>query len=236
MSRPRIGLNCDVADDAGKETLKLAAFYVDGVVRGGGLPVVLPPVEDPDLIAQVLGAVDGLVLVGGRDYNPGWYGEERHPKTRLLEPRRMAFDRALAVRALAMGIPTLGICGGEQLICVARGGTLIQHVADAVPGALQHARDGAAERFHDIEVAEGSRLAGTLGTTSLEVNTSHHQAVASAGDGLEVVAKAPDGVVEAIEGAGDAFVLGVQWHPERLLDRPESVALFEALADAAARR
>ena len=237
MSRPRIGLSCDVAaDDAGNETLRLSWHYADGVLRGGGLPVLVPPAAEADVLGEMLAGLDGLVLVGGRDYDPSWYGETPHAATRLLAPRRLAFDLALAKAARAAGLPTLGICGGEQLIALAHGGTLLQHIADAVAGALPHARDGEAERFHGVTVEGGSRLASVLGETALEVNSSHHQAVGLPGRGLRVVARAPDGVVEAIEGDGAAFVLGVQWHPERLLERAESIALFAALVDAAAGR
>jgi len=229
MSRPRIGLNCDVTVAAsGAEGLALNWAYVEAVVRAGGVPLVLPPVSE-ELLGGVLGAVDGLLLVGGRDYDPALYGRARHEAASLLSPRRMAFDLALARRALGDGLPTLGVCGGAQLVNVALGGTLVQDIPDEVGTELEHRALGGSSPFHTVEVAAGSRLAGIVGEGTLEVNSSHHQAVEEAGSGLRVVARAPDGVIEAVEGVGRAFVLGVQWHPERMLDREEQLALFRAL-------
>ena len=230
MSGPRIGLNCDVAEaESAQETLTLGWRYVEGVLRAGGLPVVLPPVGDGQLVERSLEGLDGLVLVGGRDYDPALYGQPKHPATKLLAKRRMSFDVALARAALARGLPVLGICGGAQLLNIALGGSLVQDIASGVPNARVHTREGSEERFHSVDVVVGSRLAGIVGAGDLEVNTSHHQAVAEPGRGLRVVARAPDGVTEAVEGTGEAFVLGVQWHPERLLGREQHVALFRAL-------
>lgn len=233
MSRPRIGLNCDVATRGGKERVTVPSVYTHAVARAGGLPVLLPPVAGEGAVEGLLAIADGLVLIGGADYAPELYGREAHPKTKLVARRRMAFDVALARAAAASGVPTLGVCGGAQLLNVALGGTLIQHIPDEVAGALVHTRSGDDERFHPVEVEAGSRLAAVVGEGALEVNTSHHQAIEAPAPGLRVVARAPDGVIEAVEGAEGAFLLGVQWHPERLAGRPEHLALFGALVTAA---
>jgi len=236
MSGPRIGLNCNVLTRDGNDRVTVPWVYLDAVQRAGGIPMLLPPVDAEGAVAAYLADIDGLVLIGGADYDPQLYGQPAHPKTKLVAERRGRFDVPLARAAVAAGLPTLGICGGIQLLNVALGGTLIQHIADAVPGALTHTRSGEAERFHEVTVAGGSRLAGVVGAGPLEVNSSHHQAIAQPAPGLTVAARAPDGVVEAVEGTGETFVLGVQWHPERLADRPEHLALFHALVAAAERR
>ncbi len=233
MTPPRIGLNCDIALVAGIEIAKVNWNYVGSVLDAGGLPILLPPVEES--VPEVLKTVEGLVLTGGRDYDPAAYGEARRAETQLLDPRRTAGDLALARAALARGMPVLGICGGAQLINIALGGTLVQHVPDTVGTAVTHGWADGPEPFHDVEVVEDSVLAGVLGSRRLRVNSSHHQAVAKLGEGLRVVARATDGIVEAVEGAGPGFVLGVQWHPERMRARPDQAALFRALIDACAR-
>lgn len=233
MSRPRIGLNCDLATTAGTEVAKVNWNYVASVADAGGLPVLFAPVDE-DGVAALVDVVDGLVLTGGRDYDPASYGEPRHPATQLLDPRRTAFDLALARAARARGLPILGICGGAQLINIACGGTLLQHIPDAFGTAINHQWGDGDEPFHDVEVVPDSRLAGIVGGGRLRVNSSHHQAVGRVGQGLRVVARAPDGTVEAIEGTGEPFLLGVQWHPERMRTRPDQMALFRALVEAAA--
>ncbi|MBM4037307.1 MAG: gamma-glutamyl-gamma-aminobutyrate hydrolase family protein [Planctomycetes bacterium] len=228
MSQPRIGLNCDLTTASGTEIAKVNWNYIASVLDAGGLPLLLVPVEERG-IGALLDGLDGLVLTGGRDYDPAAYGEPRHPATQLLDPRRNAFDLALARATVQRGLPILGICGGAQLLNIALGGTLIQHVPDAFGSAINHTWGGGDEPFHDIEVAAHSRLAGIVGAGRLNVNSSHHQAVGRLGQGLRIVAHAPDGVPEAIEGTGDTFLLGLQWHPERLRTRPDQIALFRAL-------
>ena len=226
MRRPRIGLNCDLKADVAQ--LNLA--YAEAVLRGGGLPLGLVPLGE-GLIEEALSSLDGLLLTGGRDYDPALYGQPQHDETQVLDPRRVAFDMALARSAIARGVPTLGVCGGAQLLNIAAGGTLLQHVPDRAGAAIAHR----GPVLHEAAVAPGSRLAAILGAGAIEVNSSHHQAVDEPGRGLRIVAHAPDGIVEAVEGTGEAFLLGVQWHPERLLERERHVALFRALVEAARR-
>ncbi|HPD14049.1 MAG TPA: gamma-glutamyl-gamma-aminobutyrate hydrolase family protein [Planctomycetota bacterium] len=234
MTHPRIGLNCDISAAHGTEVAKVNWAYVSGVVAAGGVPVLLAPVDEMR-IASMLDVLDGLVLTGGRDYDPAGYGRPRDEKCVLLDPRRDRFDRRLVLAALARGIPTLGICGGAQLINIAKGGTLYQHIPDRFGAAIRHEWSGGEEPFHEVEVEEGSRLASIVGAGRLEVNSSHHQAVELVGEGLRVVARSADGVVEAIEGVGEPFLLGVQWHPERLPHRPVHQALFRTLVEVARR-
>jgi len=228
MPRPRIGLNCDLKDS--KATLNLS--YVEAVARAGGLPVPIPP-TDSAAPEEFLVGLDGVVLTGGRDYDPASYGQEPHGATKLMHPLRDEFDRRLAACLLRLDIPTLGICGGMQLLNIAAGGDLHQHIPDAFPGSLTHTRVSGRDSYHEATVEPGSLLARLLGRERLEVNSSHHQAAWTVGKGFRVVARSPDGIVEAIEDPTRRFLLGVQWHPERLLERAEHLALFVGLVEAA---
>ncbi len=228
---PIIGLNCDLCRVIRLgDAVVIGLPYVRAVTLAGGVPVVIPPQADPAALAAALARLDGLVLIGGSDLPPQWYGQKRHPRTRPADRRRLAGDRLLVELALEGGRPLLTICLGTQLLNVALGGDLIQDIPSLVPGALRHAPR---ETFHPARVAPGSRLAAILGREELEVNSSHHQALGRLGEGLRAVAWAPDGIVEAVEGLGERFLLGLQWHPERLVERPEHLALFRALVQAA---
>ncbi len=225
---PRIGLNSDFHRTERGEIVGLSSAYTEAVVRAGGTPLILPPLITD--FAVLLERLDGLILTGGLDLPPEWYGQEAHPNTRLADRRRLESDRVLVEAALSRSIPILAICMGCQLLNVALGGDLIQDIPTQVEGAFPHAPR---ETFHRVRIEPGSRLAGIVGRTDLEVNSSHHQAVRWPGRGLRAVAWAPDGVIEAVEGDGERFLLGVQWHPERLHERPEHLALFRALVQAA---
>lgn len=230
MPRPRIGLNCDLAD----ERARLNLSYLHAVALAGGAPLLLAPTESASL-DELLAVLDGVVLTGGRDYDPKTYGQEPHPATRLIDPRRERFDRDLAGRLLRSDLPTLGICGGMQLLNIAAGGDLHQHIPDALPNALTHTRRSARDSYHKVAIEPHSLLRRLLGREELEVNSSHHQAVRRVGEGFRVVARSPDGVAEAIEWPGRSFLLGVQWHPERMAERAEHLALFKGLVEAAPR-
>ena len=230
VNRPIIGISCD-HDDA-TTRYELSYGYVQSVVAAGGVPVLLPFGEGVDAAAQVA-AVDGLLLAGGNDLDPTPWGEAWHPACKPADPKRQAHERSLIDAAGRRGTPTLGVCMGMQMMNVARGGSLFQHLPD-VPGRGDHSRGGDWGNRHPVDVAEGSLLADVCGSGEFAVNTSHHQAVNKLGDGLAASAVAPDGLVEAVEDPSLRFWLGVQWHPERLTaTEPRHLALFRRLVDAA---
>ena len=231
MSRPRMGLTADEADGR----YELGRAYVEAVVAAGGLPLLLP--HEPALAADYLGGLDGLVVTGGAfDVPPELYGEARRHGCGPVKPERTAAELGLLAGALDRGLPVLGVCGGMQLMAVARGGTLFQDlVCDAGLGGHEQPppKDVPA---HEVLVADGSWLASLVGAGPLRVNSTHHQGVRTAGDGVKVAASAPDGLIEAIELDGEAFALGVQWHPEAVArHEPRHAAIYRGLVEAARR-
>jgi putative glutamine amidotransferase len=233
--RPIIGVTLDAEPAGGWSKLPWYALrqnYFDAVAAAGGLPVALP--HRPELAADYLDALDGLLVTGGAfDVDPAlWGGGAPHPKV-TLKPGRTDFELAAVREALKRDMPVLGICGGQQLLAVAFGGTLIQHIPDEVEGALAHEQPNPrTEPGHEVAVCGGTLLAGIVGAPRLAVNSAHHQAVATPGEGAVVNALAPDGVVEGVEHPGYRFALGVQWHPEYAVD-PRDPSIFEAFVRAA---
>ncbi|HEV2999199.1 MAG TPA: gamma-glutamyl-gamma-aminobutyrate hydrolase family protein [Solirubrobacteraceae bacterium] len=216
-------------EPGGRRDMALAMAYPSAIERGGGAPLVIPPFAAERDVETILDRVDGLLVSGGPDIDPCLYGEPPHPK---LGPTDVGLDRfeiGLVRRALERDLPLLGICRGAEVLNVARGGTLVQHV----DGHRQEEEGRIATQ--DVRVEEGSRLADVLGETRIRVNTFHHQAVERLGGGVRAVAWADDGVVEAIELAGLDFAIGVQWHAESLIDDAHHCALFARFAAAAHR-
>jgi gamma-glutamyl-gamma-aminobutyrate hydrolase PuuD len=207
------------------EVVSLA--YVKAVRKAGGVPMLLP-VVDPDDAAGLLERVDGLLMTGGVDVDPASYGAQTDPRTGRVDPSRDARDVALCRAAVERNVPTLAICRGSQVLNVALGGTLVQHVDDHFDLERYN------EPVHEVEIDATSSLAKWIGLGRLAVNTLHHQAVATTGPGVKVVARAPDGTIEGVEADG-ARAVGVQWHPEMLRHRAEHLALFESLVRLAAR-
>lgn len=196
--------------------------YLRAVHRAGGLPILLPLV-DPDDADDLLDRVDALVVTGGADVDPTHYGQARSAQCGVTDPERDAVDLAFAKAAVRRNMPTLCICRGVQVLNVAMGGTLVQHVDE-------HMRIDLYDRdVHDVQVTSGSRLASLLGSSSLSVNSLHHQVIDRPGDRVRIVASNSDGHPEAIEIDGAPAVLGVQWHPELLRHRSEQLALFQSL-------
>jgi putative glutamine amidotransferase len=246
VSRPLIGVTTSEVrlaehsdplpeGDPPQREMALGMVYMRAIELAGGLPVVLPPMGH-DTIAPLLDRLCGVCLSGGPDIDPQGYGtDERNPELGATEPELDAYELALAQLADAREIPVLGICRGSQALNVARGGTLHQHVGDITDGSVQH-RQAARGRVptHSVRIDPGSRLARVMGATEADVNSFHHQSADRLGQDLRPVAWAPDGIVEGIESTRAALYLGVQWHAESLVERPEQAVLFRELVEQAA--
>jgi len=207
----------------------LPHIYFEGVTLAGGIAVLLPPQPVDEHIAnRVLDGLDGLVITGGKDVDPARYGQAPHPKTDEPRHDRDEWELALLAAALKRGLPVLGICRGAQVLNVALGGTLHQHLPDVV-GHSRHQAGNAVFSTSRVHVATGTRLATLIGGYSDE-QCYHHQAIAELGKGLIASARDSDGVIEAIELPGDTFVVAVQWHPE---ERLSDLRLFAAVVEAA---
>lgn len=209
--------------------------YVAAVERAGGTPLLLPAVDKEKTAARQLDAVDGVVFIGGKDVPANRQGLSNAPEIRPVSAQRDRYDHILMAELKKRDTPVLAICYGIQLLNVAYGGTLILDIPTHVPGACVHSAPGQ-PRVHTVEVLPETRLAHILGVTKLEVNSSHHQAVKEPAQGFIVSARAQDGLVEAIELPGYRFMIGVQWHPEVLIDQPAHLALFRSLVEAASGR
>ena len=207
----------------------LPAVYFQGVTAAGGVAVLLPPQPvDPDVAERVLDGLDGLLITGGKDVDPAAYGQQAHPATDQPGQLRDAWEFTLLNAALSRELPVLGICRGAQVLNVALGGTLHQHLPDVI-GHSGHRAGNAVFNNLPVRTVLGTRLAGLVGE-SVDAQCYHHQAIAQLGEGLVVSAWDADGVIEALELPGDGFVLAVQWHPEESLD---DLRLFSAIVDAA---
>jgi len=230
MRRPCIGLTLDL-DERGGE-YRLARAYADAVLSAGGLPVAIP--YGVEAAGAYLALCQGLVLTGGAfDVPPERYGEARRPGCGPEKPERTALEWALCEAALAGRIPVLGVCGGMQLMNVVRGGSLYQDLlADAGVGTHEQPPPKDVPS-HPAEILPDSLLARLVGREALPVNSTHHQAVRRVGAGVLVSARAPDGVVEALELPDLPFAVGVQWHPERLVHDPRQRGLWRGLVEAA---
>ena len=229
--RPVIGVTLDSEQSGGYSKYPWYAIrqnYAEAIVAAGGLPIALP--HDPVLAPDYLDRIDGLVVTGGAfDVDPALYGAAGRHATVTLKPGRTAAEQALTEGALARNLPVLGICGGEQLLAVVLGGTLIQHIPDAIPDALEHEqRNPRHEAGHAVAVTPGTLLYRIVGVAHMQVNSSHHQAVREPGRFAVVNAVAADSVIEGIEDPRYRFCLGVQWHPEFGID-PGDRRIFDAL-------
>lgn len=239
--RPIIGITCDFDWERGIYQLKPG--YVEGVYRSGGVPLLIPPlpcsrawdaISDP--VDELIGRIHGLLLSGGQDVHSSYFGEQPHAAIGQVNPLRDEMELSLCRHAVQAGLPVFGICRGAQLLNIALGGDIYQdlHSQAGEKGLICH--DQPAPKwfgFHDVTIIEGSRLHQILGTSKLPTNSFHHQAIRRPAPKLKSVAATADGVIEAVESDSHPFLIGVQWHPECMLDDLYMLKLFEAFVQAA---
>jgi putative glutamine amidotransferase len=234
MSAPLVALTATTKMIDGWPRVRLNEAYVNAVRAAGMTPLIVPPLE-PKELEPVLDAVMGLVLTGGEDIDPAEYGETRHPEVQSVHTRRDKCELHLARRARERKLPTLAICRGIQVVNVAFGGTLVQDIPSQRPSNINHDQSEKREhRLHDVRVEPKSRLARALDATMASVTTSHHQSVDRVAPGMNVTARADDGIIEGMESPNDDWwMLAVQWHPEELIndDKPWDRGLFRAFAN-----
>jgi putative glutamine amidotransferase len=233
MTTPLVLLTSTTKDIGGMMRVRLNEAYVNAARSAGLAPLVLPPMPPAEL-APVLDAVSGVILTGGEDFDPSEYGAKPHAAAGKPHPKRDKCEIALARAARERGLPTLAICRGIQAVNVALGGTLIQDIPSQRPSNINHDQsDARAARLHAVSLTSGSKVAAAVGATEITVNTSHHQAIDTLASGLRITGRAPDGIIEAVEWTGDDWwMLGVQWHPEELVDDAKAWdrGLFKAFA------
>lgn len=232
-SAPLIGINGLLACRDGVDRLELATRYADSVLKAGGIPLVLPPVGGPGDIARTLERLDGLLLTGGDDFDMDRLGlGETHPSATKTPAEKQDWDFELARGAVALGMPVLGICYGMQLLGLAEGGAMHQHLPEDRPGSRRHS--GNVE--HAVTVRRESKLGALLRVEELPVVSRHHQALSALGPLWNVSATDDEGLIEAIERRDHPFAVGVQWHPELAYEGSPHDGLFRGLVAAAAMR
>jgi putative glutamine amidotransferase len=236
-----IGITCQFDPDAGNRaaspmngTHRMPDAYPHAVRVAGGIPMLLPTTTDADSIRAYVAAVDGLILSGGGDIAPEFMRMEPDPGLGPVDPIRDQFELDLTTAAIRAELPLLAICKGTQILNVAMGGSVIQDIDPGRPGAVQHAQRAPGwHGTHTVEFEPDSLLARVAGTTRVRTNSFHHQANDALGEGLVVSARAKDGVIEGVEGVDAQFLLGVQFHPEMMVDAsPAMAALFQGLVEA----
>jgi len=229
-----VAVTAGIRPDGDTSRVRLTAAYVTALENAGLIPLIVPPLANPDAASAILDSVAGLVLTGGADVDPARYGEKRHEKVRSVSPARDATEAALIKEARERGTPVLAICRGIQILNVALGGTLVQDIPSQCETKIAHDEESARDsRTHEISVEPGSRIAAAVGTHHLTVNSFHHQSVKRVADGMRVTARSPDGIIEGIESTDeDWWVMAVQWHPEEMTDsaEPWDRGLFQAFA------
>ena len=235
--RPLIGIPCHAAfrAETGRPIYANNRSYVHAVEDAGGLPVLIPMLNDLKLLDTLLARLDGLLLPGGIDMHPGRYGESVHPLTEEADLQLDEFEMFLTSWALQEDVPILGLCRGMQIINVVLGGSLYQDISDQYPNSLQHSNWDLPRTHlcHPIIVEPGSQMEKVLGTREVWVNSMHHQAIKAPGKGVEISGKAEDGIAELLEVRGHRFVLAVQSHPEEIYPIvPAFARLFSAFVQA----
>ncbi len=235
--KPLIGLTTYGRNDFDEDTPRFCtpAAYCDAVSRAGGVPVLIPPCG-PDF-ATLSARFDGFVLIGGGDVDPSHYGGKSHETIYMTDAERDGWELDFARRLAQSDLPTLCICRGCQVLNVALGGTLIEHLPDEVGDELAHRAPPRMPTEHPVAIEPDSKLAGLIGGTVCNTVSWHHQAVRDAGSRLKVVARASDGTIEAVEIPDHPFMVAVQWHPELSAERdPVQQGLFDRLIEAARKR
>ena len=232
---PFIGVSTSITVGARPERAYVNSTYLHAVQQAGGVPVALTPQLSPTSMRQLAALLDGLLLTGGGDIDPALFDEAPHATLYDVAPSRDTLETAVLHVALERGLPVLAVCRGLQVLNVALGGSLHQDVGTDPGTQIRRQTEPRDQPTHKVKVTPGSRLAETLGTDELEVNSMHHQAIKRLGRGLTAVAWAPDQIIEGAElGGAGGFVLGVQWHPEELVGHSEPARrLFAALVAAA---
>ena len=238
MSRPLIGITTSSRPDASTGYPFVVAYAPNthAIEQAGGLPVLIPCNVDDETLRALYERVDGILLPGGGDIAPSYYGAEPHPATAEINLMRDHSELTIARWAVEDRCPVLGICRGLQVMNVALGGTLIQDIPSLLTTELPHNIESGASRtelVHTVDVQPGSQLADILQTTCLSVNSIHHQAIEATAPRLCVTACAPDGVIEAVEVPDHPFAVSVQWHPEDLTEYETMRRLFRAFVDSA---
>jgi gamma-glutamyl-gamma-aminobutyrate hydrolase PuuD len=244
MIKPIIGITSSY--DGGKrkdsirknrETYYLNRSYVLAVEAGGGIPIIIPPIEDLARVDSILKNIDGLLLTGGNDIKPEVYGAKKvHPKTDTLEWLRQDYELKLTKRALKLDIPILAICLGNQMLNVAAGGTLIQDISSQVKTSIIHSqKENRNVLTHWVAIDKPSKLFKILKKNKVQSNSFHHQAIDRVAPGFKVVARTEDGIIEAIESIDTKFRLGIQWHPEELIKYQLHLQLFKYLVEYSAK-
>lgn len=237
LNTPVIGITLDSETGADGEYSKFPWYalrqnYVSAVVRAGGLPLLLP--HEMDLLPIYLDDIDGLLVTGGAfDVDPDLYGSDSPHDTVVTKDHRTHFEMSMLQGAMQRDLAVLGVCGGQQLLHVALGGTLIQHIPDELPDALAHEQSNPRDEVgHAVDIVPDTLLHAIVGETTFQVNSAHHQAARNEPAGVKINARAPDGVIEGIEATNLTFCLGVQWHPEFEITDPDT-RIFAAFVEAA---
>lgn len=233
MPRPLIGITVDNSDEPAAHYESPMAYGI-AVEKAGGLPLLLPYRTDLSLIPQFVDVLQGVLFTGGNDLDPALYGEAYHPKAMPIDPARQRFELALMAEVEKRRMPALGVCLGSQLMNVYRGGSLNQFLPD-IPRdpAIEHRNLNGSNLRHAVQLVPGSIAAQAIGHIDVDANTAHKQAVRQLGRGLQVIATSPDGVIEGVDDPSFPLFLGIQWHPERLHEEKDHLALFKLLVEKA---